>query len=540
MIRPLCCCLLSTLVASPAFAQSDVDSTSSSDTAQVHILSPLDETNDDALVRIRVQSTSTMAGMNNRDLRPLEETTVQSIIDSDDRQFFGESDLRLELDFAPSESVHFEAALGVDAAWRDSQVQRRASGQPMQLVLANTTVQHDLGGSVSVSATFGRQRFGIGHAPRDYVLNGLVDGLTGTVDFGDVGALRVLAFDLFSAGADFESGLFAYKSGMEPVTNFRGETNTYRSGAIFENSVVAGLDLAAYWFYATVAGSGIENTGSDVSLGGTTGNFRDRDNLHNYGLRGRYQLPSETLTLDVYGEFAASSGIDRKAPEYVDVDLSGTLFGGGFGVGPRFASGSVTLRGEYYRASGADYSVQSLEFQRGFTSMRGDRVGGLALGRMSSWRPSSVLDAAGFDHSPHDQDRQAGTRFIHLGVDVEAGGFGFNVGYWTYQDTGEASFDQSTLDDFTPPIGFSREEIDAQRRLGRHLGTEWEFAVSQRIAEFAQAHGAFGVFLPGSFYNVEVDRLAGFNDSRTALGGDRPYWSFITSVAFDLTVERDR
>ena len=287
-------------------------------------------------------------------------------------------------------------------------------------------------------------------------------------------------------------------------------------GFVYRNeSLVDNLGLAAYFMYATIGASGITNTGADVALGGATGNFRDRDYLRNYGLRARYDASYESgLHTDVYFEFGLSEGVDRKAPEYVDVDLGGTMFGGGVGVGYDFGAGSIGVGGDYYSFDGASYSATGgLEFDRGFTSMRGDRVGGIAMGRLASWRPSAVLDRGGIDHSPHDWDRQAGLSFARAG---------------STSPTRTSPSRSTSTSTRTPPRACStsrrwrrprRRSASAVKRSTRSAAPVSRWATSSplrfaRSSQNGQASLGLGLFNPGEYYDIEVARVASFNDDR--------------------------
>lgn len=492
---------------------------------------------DDSVACIEVGSAVTIAGWNNRDLLELDETTVQDIINSDDRTFAGEFDLVLGAAWRPEERVTLRSGVFLSQAMRDSANQRRFDGGNAQIIEASISYHAVDTENVALDFTAGRHDFDIGSAPNDYIMAGAVDGISARLDLAKIGELKWLAFEIYSANEIVETGFEYVKPGLEPVNRFNGETNTYRTGIVYENTeLVDDLSFALYFLHATIAGSGPENTGADVTLGGLTGNFRDRDYLRNYGLRVDYDAAYDMgLLLEVNAEFAMSSGVDRKAPEYVDVDLGGMMFGGGLGIGYDFGRGEVDLETDFYRFDGASYSsTGGLQFEGGFTSMRGDRIGGVAVGRMASWRPSGVLTAAGIDHSPHDWDRQAGTQFLRAGLGFEFDGFEIDVDFFTYTDTSESLFDQSTLDETTPPIGFSREEIAAQRRAGLNLGQEISIEVEQRFSRYASLIGGFGLFMPGEYYDIEIDRVAAFNDARPAIGGEgvASFWAFHAGLDF--------
>ena len=62
--------------------------------------------------------------MDNADLRPLDERSDRAIIDSDDRRFFGHSDLQLDLSYQVSPRLQTVGSLKYDVLWRDDRIGR--------------------------------------------------------------------------------------------------------------------------------------------------------------------------------------------------------------------------------------------------------------------------------------------------------------------------------------------------------------------------------------------------------------------------------
>ncbi len=54
---------------------------------------------------VKTRASSAFHGMDNADLRPLDERSDRAIIDSDDRRFFGHTDLQLELSYRVSPTL---------------------------------------------------------------------------------------------------------------------------------------------------------------------------------------------------------------------------------------------------------------------------------------------------------------------------------------------------------------------------------------------------------------------------------------------------
>ena len=90
------------------------------------------------------------------------------------------------------------------------------------------------------------------------MLEGTLDALVLNFD-SSIGDLRVLAFDFFGGSALPELGYRFYTDGRQATYNLRGETNTIRSGAVYEllgdKHLDTPLTLKAYYFYASIGGA---------------------------------------------------------------------------------------------------------------------------------------------------------------------------------------------------------------------------------------------------------------------------------------------
>jgi hypothetical protein len=489
---------------------------------------------------VTIISATEIQGFNNRDLRALDETTDQSVILSDDRTTFGHSDAIAFVSYRPSASIQFNLQAKYDILWRDDSLGRRAdSAGTLNLFQINFDYDFVRTDDIHISTRIGRQPFRIGGVPRDYVLEGTLDALSLTVDAYRYGALRILAADLFGGNNLPVVGYQFYRDGSETIFGLRGETNTFRHGAIYE---IDGADTnvpitaKAYYFFTSYGGGPIEESGADLTFGGAFGNFRDRDYSHLYGarLRASANLGSRS-TLTTWAEYSGSSGIDRKPEFFYDVDLGGSFYGGGVTLDVHTPVGIDPFVGlEVYRTTGATFASDGVEFERGYVGGRGARIGSLAIGRMASWRNSAVMDSFGIDYTPHDISRAAGTHFLHASAGLTVRNqFQVLLDWWTYTDSSTSLVDFADIDNLREPgFGLSREEILAQRRLGRHLGQEFNLELRQTFDQHLALYTTGGLFLPGSYYDIEVSQLAGRR--QTSLGGGATFytWRFGGEVRF--------
>ncbi len=473
---------------------------------------------------VKVRSSTGIYQMENRDLRALDESSDRAIIDSDDRHLFGHTDVAAEIGYRIRSDLRFDAELKYDVLWRDDQL-GRAAGSTGDLNVYRLNVTYDLlkTSGFQLELTMGRQPFSIGGLDRDYILAGTLDAVVAKADFGGAGAIRVLAIDFFGGNSLPQNGYQFYRDGRETSYNLRGETNTLRSGAVYELDV-SGVEARAYYFYATIGGGPVEESGADITYGGALGNFRDRDYQHLAGGRLAYTHDMGGSKVHLFGEFAHSQGLDRKAPTDRDVVTVGNAYGGGASYTLNSAGFGLSLGGSFYHFDGSLYGSDGLEYERGFVSFKGSRIGGLALARHAGWRPASHVDSAGVVYAPQDQTRVSGTEFINADASLRLGDTELKFAYWLLTDTSATFLNIADLDNLTPepPFGHTRAEFEAQDRFGRSLGTAIDVELVQRFNEAFSLYLGYGQFTPGEFYAIEVDKVAG--DQQTALGGQEAFW----------------
>jgi hypothetical protein len=478
---------------------------------------------DDKKIDVKMRATTAVYLTENGDFQELDESTDRSVIDTDDRHLFGHTDLTAQIHYQPHAEVGFDTTLRFDVMWREDQLGRSAGSSGN---LGVYTMSMDYTPKMTdgrVMFRLGRQAFQIGGVPNDYMLGGTLDALTAQLDLGKAGKFRVLALDFFGGNGLPETGYRYYRDGRQTTYNLRGETNTLRTGIIYEyDRIKAGqspVDFRAYYFYATIGGGPIEESGSDITFGGALGNYRDADYQHMAGARTGYSGTFGGMNVRVFGEFARSMGIDRKNPNDRDVVTDGNAYGGGLSIQTAKTTGmGYGLSANWYHFDGANYASDGLEFERGFVGFKGARIGGNTVGRFLGWRPSSHVDAAGVISAPHDQARVSGTEFIHAGLNTRFSAIKLTLDYWLFKDTSSSFLSLADLDSSPrAPFGHTKPEFAAQERFGKDLGQAIDFGMNIAANEVLSVIGGVGVFLPGDYYGIKVDRVAG--NQNTALGG---------------------
>lgn len=471
--------------------------------------------------------TNEFHAFDNRDLLPLNEATPQDILDTDDRRNFGYTSLSAGASYDVNRDTAFNFGASLSGLWGNDQIGSTTGFDGFAYIydLSVDWTALDVDG-VTLWTTLGRQGFSIGGAKEDYFFKDIVDGVTLNADFAQAGRLRLM-FDIYAdSGRPDNVNFLRYISGNKQSThNFRGDTNVYRFGGVYELlDLVEGLDLRAFGFGSAIGAlrttDNKQTTGADISTQGVLGNFADQDYTVMLGGRVNYTYETDILNVGVMGEYARSMGIDRKARRLglYDVNTEGNAFGAGAHGGADLNPVGVEGRFRFFRADGANYARDNgLPFSHGFVSMAGSRLGGINMGRYAGWRPSAYLsNSTGIRDNAQDLTRGAGTMSIH-------GGLGFLFGEltrldldaWYYQDTSKSNFDVSRAQEVGEDIafGYSEAELAAQARLGKSLGTELNATVTVSPSDILSFYGIGGIFLPGEFYETRINRVAG-----TALG----------------------
>jgi hypothetical protein len=452
----------------------------------------------------------------NLDFRALDESTDQAIFDSDDKASFAFSGLQLDLGYQPDPTVRFVLGASYRGMWGGDQF--GAITRFNSLLYFTSAYVEWTPDKIAWRPRFrvGRQRFdlgGIGGA-REYVFADVIDAVRADLPLGKLATLTVLPVDVVGLSVDNDDVTLTNFVGraQSSVFGFRGDRMTTRHGAMLTVNPVKDLDTRAYFFYTDIAAAG---TGSDISYNGRLGNFSDNDWVANWGVRASYTIADKVTP---WGEFAGSFGIDRK--ELVAQDVSNQGLAWGAGVTANLGDKDVGVRGDlsYWEAQGGVYSDNGLQYSHGYVGMKGRQVGGVLANRFLGWHPSAYVGVGGVSDTPQDRDRRAGTRVISLTADADLPGpVGLNVGWWSMWDTGLTTLDPDENAINNPPFGYTREEFEAEFRLGKPLGHEANLGASVDLGKYIQIFAQGGILLPGAFYGQVINRVAG-----NALGSDDP------------------
>lgn len=506
---------------------------------------------------------SEVHSMNNMDLRPTDESSDQAILETDDRNTFGLSSISAELEYDVLEDTEFNLAAAHSGLWGNDQLgavsgargeDEEANAETSELAnrgshfvwLYQLNVEWEAidEGPVQIETTIGRQDFSIGGVEHDFFFDDTIDGITVEIDTGETGTFELLPLDFYASNASPEDADFVDYAGRNPtIAGFRGDTNTMRFGGVYKNtSLLEGLDLRAFGFYADIGASTRSvSTGADRTRAGKLGNFSDNDYSWMTGARAAYDWDFDSGSLGGFAEGAYSDGIDRKDTEIGLLDVRTNGFAVGFGVrgDVEFSNLKLDWLGRFFHAQGGAYSSDSgVQYSHGFTSFKGDEVGGLNLERYLGFHPSSYVSVNGVADHPNDMDRKAGTRFFQLSLGLDIGEkFRTEIGGWYLFDTSISNFNQDRIDQVASdlPFGYTKADLEAQQRFEKPIGGELDLSVLYRANKALRFYARGGMFFPGPFYRIEIDRNA-TQGTKPALGSSEPanFWALLagTSLKF--------
>ena len=470
-------------------------------------------------LEVRASIESQWHEYDNLDLRLLDESSDQSIIDTDDRNGFAFTGGFFELGYRVDRRTRAVVAASHRGLWGNDQV-------------GNTNV---FGGWMYFSALYmeyipkalnksttwriGRQYYELGglQGGRDYILADVLDMARVDVQLGEIGHLELMPVGIYGSASAFDNANFVsfLGQGMSSSYNFRGDNRTVRYGGLFSLDAIENADVRAYAYYTDIGALG---TGSDISYNGTLGNFSDNDWVANVGLRGSYKAGG----LIPYFSVDYSTGIDRKEEVARDIEIGGTAIT----AGSRFRTGDndagVRGRVEFFQAAGPVYGEDGLQSSHGYVGMKARQAGGTITDRFMGWHPSAYVGMFGVSDEPDDVNRITGTRVIHARAGYDFGAWSASGAWWMTHDTGTSFVDLSNLDGITPPTGYSREEFAAQARAGKLLGNEVNLDVRAQLSDNVDLtiNGAY--FLPGEYYETEVARVAG---EQLGFDGEAQVWA---------------
>ncbi|HMV66611.1 MAG TPA: hypothetical protein PKA64_07150, partial [Myxococcota bacterium] len=466
----------------------------------------------------------------NLDLRALDETSDQSILDSDDRGGFAFTGVSLDLGYQVDPSTRFVMSTSYRGLWGNDQFGNinRFGG----LFYFNAMyVEWKPRGKYAPTFRVGRMRFDIGGlgGAREFVLGDVLDQIRVDFPLGDVGTLVTIPVNVVGLSAENSDVNFVRYAGQQQtsVFGFRGDRMTRRHGAILviHPKRLPQLDSRTYAFFTHVGALG---SGADISYQGRLGNFSDRDWLFNAGTRLSWTF-ADMLT--PFAEFNLSTGIDRKETVTSDVGALGFAWGAGVSFNKpkpsrKGVGGHADL--QYFESSGPTWDTNGVQYSHGYVGMKARQVGGLVANRFMGWHPTAYLGSFGVEDTPNDIDRKSATRVISVDGLVELPGpVSVGAGVWYMQDKGYTYLDQGDVDTITPPYGYSREELRAQARVGRLLGVEVDGTLGVELTRHLDLVVQGGALLPGPYYQIPVARVVG-----TALGSASPEvaWDFSGGV----------
>ena len=448
----------------------------------------------------------------NLDFRPLDESSDQAILDSDDKSTFAFTGARFELGYRVDPHVDFVVAASHRGMWGNDQVgNTNMFGGWMyfnSLYTEYSTGENGEGVRVRVGRQFYRMD-GLAGA-RDFVLADVLDMVRVDLPLHDKLELTLIPINVMSTssgndGADFVS--FIGQSAVETF-NFNGDLMTRRYGGTLTLRDAGPITAVGYGYYTDIGAAG---TGSDITYDGLLGNFTDNDWVANFGVRAQARFGPVTP----YAHFDGSAGIDRKEVVATDVNTNGIAYGGGVRVdttNPEEEKGGFVGEASYFDAYGPAYGEDGLQYSHGYVGMKAQQAGGTLLNRFLGWHPTAYIGLFGVTDNPQDQSRKSATQVVHAraGYEFDAG-LGISAAWWMMRDSGLTFLSFDRLDQITPPFGYSRSEFRAQERLGKVLGNEIDLDLTYAVNRGLTVYGNAAYVIPGAFQAVPIDRVAGDN-----------------------------
>ena len=464
----------------------------------------------------------------NLDLRLLDETSDQAILDSDDRNSFAFTGVQLELGYKVDPKTRLVVGASHRGLWGNDQI-GNINQYGGLLYFTSLYIDYAPNGldKSSVKVRVGREYYSLGGlgGAKDYVLADVLDQVRVIIKTGDVGRFELVPVTVVGQSSENDNANFVSFIGQNATQSFgfRGDHMTRRFGGMYVLKGVEGLDARAYGFYTDIGALG---SGSDISYNGRLGNFSDNDWTANGGVRVSYTIADSVTP---FASFDMSTGIDRKEEVAVDVDTYGMALYGGVVVDTTDKDGTgFEAEASFFRADGPEFGEDGLQTSHGYTSMKARQVGGTITDRFLGWHPTSYVGMFGISDNPQDISRKSGLQVIHAtaGYTLPVG-LGVSASWWTFTDTGTSALDLGGLMNIDPPFGYTREEFAAQERMGKSLGQEIDVDLTQKLSKSLTATLNAAVFLPGEFYDIPIARVAGdaLGPSTTANGEAQSAWA---------------
>lgn len=453
--------------------------------------------------------------VNNLDFRTLDESTDQSILDSDDRTGLAFTGIGLGLDYEVDDKTDISFGAAHRGLWGTDQLggTNRFGGW---VYFTSMYVDYHPWGEDGVVIRLGRQPFEVGNlaGTRDYAFADIADMIRVDVPLKGVGRFTLIPIDVAAStpSADDVNFVGYVSQSTSSPWNFRGKNRSLRYGAMFQLDIDdVPVQATAYGFFTQVGAGGARRdgtpgTGADISYAGELGNFADNDWIANGGLRAQF----ESGPVAAYAQLEASTGIDRKEKVARDVDTNGAAWGAGVVLEPGDSDSGFRGQLSYFESLGAAYAQDGMLYSHGYVGMKGRQIDGLIANRYLGLHPTAYLGWSGVSQDLHESDRKGGTRVLQARVGYEgAGPVTVSANVLFLQDTGVTFLDFDRIDTIDPPYGYSREEFAAEERMGKIMGQELDLDVWIEASAKMRFNLSGGIFLPGEYYKIEVQRVAG-------------------------------
>jgi len=470
------------------------------------------ENTDDQKVDVQVTFETEWHEFNNVDFRPLDESSDQAILDSDDRNSVPFTGASVQVGVDIDENTRFVMGASHRGLWGNDQFGTINTFGGFAYFNAMYVDATTAGG---IQFRVGRQGFSLGGVPSrlEFVYSDIVDQIRVDIPLGDVAKVVLIPINVASMAAQDDATFVGYIGQSNVDTfGFRGDRLTRRHGAqIIAEDLFGPVDLQLYAFYSDIGALG---SGSDISYSGLLGNFSDNDWVINAGFRAWAQLNG----VDPWLSIDASTGVDRKELVVQDVDTLGIAASVGVDIALGDEDKGFRSQVAYFESFGPAFGADGLQYSHGYVGMKARHTGGTLANRYLGWHPTAYVGMFGIDSSPQDLNRKSGTRVAQLNAGYDFGGFEAKLSAWYFQDTGVTAIsDFSDLDNIATPFGYAREEFAAEERLGQVLGQELNLDLQGDLSDSISVYLNGAIFIPGPYYEIEIARVAG-----TALGSSTP------------------
>lgn len=435
----------------------------------------------------------------NGDLRKTDNTSIQTVENTDDEFFIGYLELGAIFEANLAHGINFYVDLYRVGFWGNDSPEYVAAN-PVYF----RTLNFSLGLFEGASLVVGRQRYSVNpdRAHHNYVLTDNIDAVLFSLDqkswgvdiFADLFSMNSPVDAVYELHADRHSGTVKY---------FDGDVNIVRFAVVpfvklFDDTDTS-LTLKPYAMFARVGATG-KNDGSqggnENTSAGATGNHADNDWLALTGISAYARVSA----LSFLFEAGLSFGKDRKGPGVPDVDFSGYMLHASavLKTGDLASFGAAVIY-----ASGAETDADGNYKNYGYVSFKADKIGGYLFRDYYGVYPYGILSTSGIQIDPSESSKRSPMAGFMLRGSIDnldlatfskgKNGLDIDVEYWMYFDTStsDANFSSTTL---------AADKFD-QKRFGEFLGWELDLRIAWSIDSDVLTIGVeTGFFVPGEFF----------------------------------------